>query len=392
MTQDVPDSASRIAFHELLETLREIDAKYVGPCPSVGEPEGVSDGHRFLMHLLGGGLDLFFEADPDHPEFRPTLQSGRKYYGDNPDAIYHSSMIRPDLDYRISGNTDGAVYTSFTVECGGDIDQRYPPGRVGATRNDAALEIQTDGGFEIIASQEPQPGNWLPLTPDACSIVTRHYFEGDEPVDRRRRIPLSIAVRRPLGSPADPPPISNAASVAQGIRRVRNFVRGLSLDYARNGPPLDFASAAPNEFGEPSVWNSESGQAAVDQSNQAAPFELQADEALVIEGRFPRCRFGNIVLWNRHLQTFEYLRRRSSLNRRQTHLQPDGSFRIVVAHEDPGMPNWLDTAGARSGLIFVRYLLPEEQPRRLETRVAKLADLLSAAGGTGAEGPKGSPS
>ncbi len=79
------------------------------------------------------------------------------------------------------------------------------------------------------------------------------------------------------------------------------------------------------------------------------------------------------MLWNRHLQSFEYLERRSSLNRRQTVLRPDGSFRIVVAHEDPGEPNWLDTAGARNGVIFVRYLLPEEPPQPLATRVVKSA-------------------
>ena len=372
---DTPESESRIALHELLETLREIDEQYLGSGRDDEDPDALAAGHRFLMHLLGGGLDLFFEADAENPEFRPTLQSGRKFYGDNPDAIYHSTLIRPELDYRISGKIEDAVYMSFTVEGGGGIDERYPPGRVIGTRNDSVLEIQADGGYELIASQSPRSGNWLPLAPDACSIVTRHYFEGDEPVDRRRRIPLTIEVLRSSGATADTPPIPSGASVACGIRRVRNFVRGLSLDYARNGPPLDLASATPNRFSEPSVWHADTGQAAVDQSNLVAPFELAPDEALTIEGRFPRCRFGNIVLWNRHLQTFEYQRRRSSLNRRQTRLRPDGSFRVVVAHEDPGTVNWLDTAGARTGLIFVRYLLPEEQPMALTTRVVKRADL-----------------
>jgi len=30
----------------------------------------------------------------------------------------------------------------------------------------------------------------------------------------------------------------------------------------------------------------------------------------------------------------------------------------VIAHEDPGVPNWLDTGGHREGTIFWRYLLP----------------------------------
>jgi hypothetical protein len=50
-------------------------------------------------------------------------------------------------------------------------------------------------------------------------------------------------------------------------------------------------------------------------------------------------------------------------------------FRLVVAHEDPGLPNWLDTGGEGEGLIFVRYLLPEEQPLPLSTRVVPLAEL-----------------
>ena len=36
----------------------------------------------------------------------------------------------------------------------------------------------------------------------------------------------------------------------------------------------------------------------------------------------------------------------------------DGSFRIVIAHRDPGVPNWLDTEGRPFGLVFWRYFLP----------------------------------
>jgi hypothetical protein len=369
LTRDGAKPASRVALHALLAALREIDEHYLG---AEEDPVAAGEGHRFLMHLLGGGLDLFFESDPEHPEFRPTLQNGRKFYGDNPDAVYHSATIRPDLEYRVRGNLDGAVYTSFTVEGGGGIDERYPPGRVVSTRSDAALEIAGDGSYELVASQDPRPGNWLPLAPDACSIVTRHYFEGIEAVDRRRRIPLEIEVLGPPANRTSSPGRPDSDSVARGIRRVTNFVRGLSIDYARNGPRLDLAAA--NRFGTPSRWD-DARDPAVDQSNLTARFELDSGEVLLIEGRFPRCRFGNVVLWNRHLQTFEYRHRCASLNRKQTQLRPDGSFRIVVAHEDPGLPNWLDTAGARSGLIFVRYLLPEQQPEPLTTRVVALAEL-----------------
>ena len=91
-----------------------------------------------------------------------------------------------------------------------------------------------------------------------------------------------------------------------------------------------------------------------------------------MRGRFPRCRFANVVLWNHRLQTPPYRHRRVSLNRNQIEYQADGSFEIVVAHQDPGVPNWIDAAGLRTGMIFWRFLLPEEQVFPI---VAELVDV-----------------
>lgn len=385
---------SRRALHALLESITEIDRLHLAPERGIADPADVASGIRFLLHLLGGGLDLALEADPRRPAFRPTMSAGRRFYGDNPDAIYQSTTIDPSCAYRIRGHTQGAVYTSFTVEGGDGLDVRYPPARVVSSLNDTKLGVAADGSYALVASTSPWrgPESWLPLAPDACSIVTRHYFEGDEPVDRRLAIPIEIepidraqdegmAPSEPSSrsdvstfeSPIGPSLARDDAALAQGIRRVENFVRGLSLDYGRNGPAIDFASSEPNRFGPPSGWSGEAGQGPVDQSNLWAPFALEDGEALLIEGRFPRCRFANLVVWNRHLQSLGRPGTRASLNRRQTRLEPDGRFRIVVAGEDPGVPNWLDTGGERSGVVFVRYLLPEERPEGLEARVVRIA-------------------
>lgn len=371
------EAESRQAFHDLLATLAEIDRTHLAADRGLRDPADVATGIRFLLHLLGGGLDLALEADPRRPEFRPTMSAGRRLYGDNPDAIYQSTTIDPDLAWRIRSNVRGAVYTSFTVEGGGSLDERYPPGRVVASLNDARFDLAPDGSYEIVASCDPADARgrpWLPLAPDACSIVTRHYFEGEEPVDRRLPIPIEI---EPIGPHEarvrrDPAWARDDEAVARGIRRVATFVRGLSIDYGRNGPVIDFASREANRFGPPSGWSGEAGQGAVDQSNLWAPFALADDEALVLEGRFPRCRFANLVVWNRHLQSLGRPGTRASLNRRQTRLESDGRFRIVVSATDPGVPNWLDTGGEREGVVFVRYLLPEERPEGISARVVKV--------------------
>jgi hypothetical protein len=66
-----------------------------------------------------------------------------------------------------------------------------------------------------------------------------------------------------------------------------------------------------------------------------------------------------VSLWNRQLQTFDYLRHRVSLNRAQAVADPDGAVSMVIAHRDPGVPNWLSTEGRPFGLVFWRFMLPE---------------------------------
>jgi len=67
--------------------------------------------------------------------------------------------------------------------------------------------------------------------------------------------------------------------------------------------------------------------------------------------------------------------RQSSLNTEQIAYEPDGSYTIVVADEDPGVPNWLDTGGHRTGTIFWRYLLPDEDPTVAQCEVVPISSL-----------------
>jgi hypothetical protein len=242
--------------------------------------------------------------------------------------------------------------------------------------NDSAFDIDADGNYQLIASAEPQPRNWLRLEADATAIATRHYFERPRPVadDPLLHIPLTIEALD-----AAPPPLSSPASVARDIRRVATFLRGLTLDMAANtGPRPAFMSTVPNQFNPPAGLQP-GGYGATDIVNLMAPYALQPEQALVIEGQLPPCRFANIMLWNRFLQTYDYAHYPVSLNRSQMQLGADGGFRVVVAQQDPGVDNWLCTTGETHGLIYVRYILPTQQPTAVRTRVVPVAELRAAA-------------
>ncbi len=43
-------------------------------------------------------------------------------------------------------------------------------------------------------------------------------------------------------------------------------------------------------------------------------------------------------------------------------MRDDGSFQLVVAHEDPGHPNWINTAGHHHGTVALRWVRTDAHP------------------------------
>jgi hypothetical protein len=377
---DAPASASEsgAALEELRAVLGELEASFRTPAWGLRGPLDEAEARRLVMFHLHHAIEAYFEPSPERPAWKRFVTPEKKLLGDNPDAIYYATPVSAEHSYRIRGNVAGATYTSFTVERGGAGGAN--PAALGATLNDAELEIAPDGSYELIASAErPERGNWLALAPDASTLTTRHYYEREQSIaaDQMHHIPLSID-RQGLAAPPPPP---SEASVAAGIRRVASFLRTSVAPPRRDPAQLPpWVSLTPNQFPQPKQDDSNTrvGFAAKDNVYSMAPFVLAPDEALVIRGRFPKCRFANVVLWNRHTHSFDYRYRQISLNRKQTKLEADGSFKMVLAGRDPGVPNWLDIEGRPSGTVFWRFLLPEGEIAPLVARAMKLEDARSA--------------
>ncbi|MFM7224045.1 MAG: DUF1214 domain-containing protein [Actinomycetota bacterium] len=365
-------SGSRAAFAELLTTLREAADRFAGPEWGLVGPDDVAGGLRVLAHLLEGGLVGHFEDDPALPVLRPIVTSTRKSLGDNPDAIYFDAAVSAAHSYRLRGRTAGAVYVSFTIEAGAP-DGGFPE-RTAGVLNDTQFDVDTEGRFEVFLGGPPRARNWIALPPDASRVTTRHYWEAASTPASPPVPDLALAIEA-LG-PVDPPPPPDDASVAAGLRRVARYVRSRSLELPTPGAgdPPPFVSREPNAF-PPPVPPGDHALAAADAAYSMAPYVLGPDEALVIRARWPECRCANVSLWNRHMQTYDYANRQVSRNRAQTVADPDGSFSIVVAHRDPGVPNWLATEGRPFGLVFWRYFLPEGPITTPEARVVPFAEV-----------------
>lgn len=370
-------SKSKDAFDKLLDTLHEAAEGYLVSERGINCETEIAEGYRYILHMLSAGIDLYMEGDPERPAFVRIVSPTRKLMGDNPDAIYHFTRICDDRSYRITGKRTDECYISFTVH------GRPADGRLGAAAepvladmNDRDFQIEPDGSFKIILSPEEQRGNWIKLLPGAASLITRHYYElsGSPAVELDRRIHLHI---EPLDLPPGRPSLTDE-SIARRIDDLVAFIRGGTVEMMIPGTiPIPFVSTTPNQLPQPTVFRlaGQDSWGAVDIAYSMGPYKVQPDEALIIQGTLPECAFANVVLWNKHMQTFEYRDRQVSLNRKQITYEPDGSYRIVVAHKDPGIQNWLDTTGHVEGTIFWRILLPAEQPVQPESRLVKLVDL-----------------
>jgi hypothetical protein len=97
---------------------------------------------------------------------------------------------------------------------------------------------------------------------------------------------------------------------------------------------------------------------------------------LVIDFTPPRCTYWGFLLCNSGTESLEYRYRRVSTNKHRARYRADGSVRIVIAHEDPSLPDvdWIDTEGHREGTMTLRWLLAETTPVP-SPRVVKWRDL-----------------
>jgi hypothetical protein len=350
-------SESRIAFDALLDTLQEVATRFAGEEWMVTAPDDIAEALRSILHLLSTGMETQFEDDAAHPVFHEIVTPWRKMLGDNPDARYHDARIHPTGTYRVRGITGGAVYVSFTVEAGG-VDGGMPE-RTAGVLNDGEFEVAADGSFELTIGGAPQPRAWLALPDDATRITVRHYWEQQDIPAAPPTPSLALAIELIDGDVPARPTLPTDEAVAASIRRMATFVRSRTLESIPapgTGSPPPFVSRVPNEFAPP-VPPGDHALAAADAAYSMAPYVLGPDEALVMRVRWPDCRYGGVALWNRQLQTFDYLRGRVGLNRTQAVPNDDGTATIVIAHRDPGVPNWLTTEGRGFGLVFWRFLL-----------------------------------
>ncbi|MFO0692107.1 MAG: DUF1214 domain-containing protein [Polyangiales bacterium] len=347
------------AWEEYCDTLKAAGASLKFP-GTPQDPFDQAEGYRYLARLVRAGLEGFLEdADPRAPVLKRVVHETVKLGADNPDNYYQNASISGAYEYRIRGNRGTVKYLAFGTQAGhyGQGGGMPPTGFLEASQ----LVTDENGDFEIALSCEKREGNWLPMKPETGLLIVRQTFG-----DKTSETLATLRIER-IDGPNQPLPLT-PAQVDEGLKSAGTLVAGASLLFAKWARDFQKHSNQLPRFDQ-EVSNQAGGDPNI--AYYHSHWRLAPDEALVIEVKPPRCDFWNFQLNNYWMESLEYRYFRIHVNSTMAHYEPDGSVRIVVAHEDPGVPNWIQTVGHREGTMLFRWVRADDHPVP-GTRVMKL--------------------
>ena len=357
-----PDPAT--VWREFCSRIAEAGAAVLGD-PAASGARNQAEGLRCLTRQLVFAVQDAVEfRDADFPAFHRFDDDVTKWGGPNTDNNYLRCSIDPAGLYRLTADVTGCRDAILSLYEG---DMQL--GRYGVfsecTLHELSLE---DGHLELMIGPDRPAGaaNWMATNAEARYLGIRVYvcdWTTDavpdfyiERLDRTGDRPERLTVDR----------MAEALEEAAGWVEVSvpfwlRFVEGVRQ---RNGdnvltPPLQAQGGADNIAYGGGFWNLGDDQAwlITFEPPEAFTWSIQTHT-------WPWFESGDLA----HAQT--------SLNDTQAHTDRDGLVRAVVSHQDPGVPNWIDTEGRPVGMCIYRWIGASDAPVP-EGVVLPLAELRS---------------
>jgi hypothetical protein len=345
-----------MSWEEFIDQLRPLGAKMSERIPQrlSDDPQTRAEAQRLLLAATMRAAADAIIGDRAHPMFVPELNIALNLFQPNSDTIYKSALIEPGGSYRIRGER-GSILFMRLAQLGPDTLRTGKHAPALLEYDFDMLKLSQDGGFDVLLSPERPElhrGDWWRLHPQAEKLMIR-FISYDWGIEREPRIGidrLDVAPNRPRLSALEierrfaelPTIIGNAATMM--VRQVEAL---RSDGYINRLKTADFSQMT----------------GLTRQSYYEGAYELADDEALFFEVAIPkRCGYWSLILTNEIYETTDWYNNQSSLNGAQAQLDAEGVFRAVISARDPGVPNWLDTAGNSRGAVQGRWLDCDERP------------------------------
>ena len=317
----------------------------IANAPFIRTEQDRLEGYDYLAGRIRMAMQMAFDYDLDRPLFvNPTHQFSRQGL-DNPDAIYFNAFLREGVEYVVRGRRGTSADLSFQV-MGGQYSADSAATSLMAF-DDRELDVQPDGSFEFTYVAEP----------GAKSMIVREVFND---WDTEERGTLTIERADKLGQPAKE--LTRDLLAKKYDVAARSLVGSIQTWFAF---PQFFQYKEPvNTLTAPQ--STPGGLAS--QRSSIGHYELADDQALVITvPRCDDCSYQGAQVGSDWYASTDYETHQTSLTKAQAVTDPDGKMRFVVSEQDPGIANWLETTGHRTGALMLRW-------QRLERDLTQEAD------------------
>jgi len=312
------------------------------------DPRLRAEGYRYVKRLEALARQIYIEfPSTTHPMLFRYGDDTTPFGATNIDNNYYRAMLDPTGTYRLSADVTGVKEILFSVQ-----DGEFVFGRVDVLAEAGLGDLEiSDGHLELVLGGPERPSNWLPLGPDAAYLNVREFvsdWEHDALAEfHLERLDTDTPVEN-LTPAALVTAFDQAATWVEASVETWQQYAAMLRQFT---PVNELAAPRPAEGGAQNMLHG------------GTQWDLEAHQALVAEFDRPEATYWSIqtyvIDW---MQPLDFVNRVTGLNDGQLRVDDDGKVRIVLAHTDPGVPNWLDTSGLRQGLLTYRYVKPTVAP------------------------------
>ncbi len=311
-------------------------------------------------------------SDPNHPRIMRVYTQDAQWFGhhmpcskwggDNPNNAYRLMAVSNDGQYELQGRRAAKPSTYVTFQLVGNTTTSLTMGSL----EQMDMDIAADGTFTLTLDATPPNGrrNHLQIPPGTLFLFVRDSMgDWNEDPNWLRIHRLNPPTRGPLSE-------DELAKMA-----VRNITSDVFYAY--------YASRLfhnwPQQM-QPAVGSGNVG-GLVTQVGSVGHFTIGDDEAVVITRNIAGAAYRDIVLHDELICSYDNRDHLSSYTNAQMKPDADGRVTYVLSLKDPGVHNWLDTAGFHDATILCRWQgLPKNGAEApvISSRVVKLAELEDA--------------
>ena len=352
-------SSSVPGWNAFLDGLRDLPDRVLArlPVEQRNDPQIRQEVGRLALSAVAAGSIEALTIDPNHPVFVPAINNYLTIGQPNADTNYRGAKITPGGTYRLRGHR-GSMNQVRIAETGPRPQQTPGSVNLGGLRpvHDLnTLKTDAQGRYDVILSAvrpAGYTGDWWPLDSSSDGLMVRMVGS-----DWANEVEPTLSIERLDGPATRTRP--SAAVLERNLRAIPAYADFIA-------PLLVSRSAQLRAEGTLNKLR------AVDFSKQGGltgqfyfegAYDLKDDEALIIETPVPqKCTYHSLILTNDIYETTDWYNNHSSLNGSQAPIDKDGILRVVISAKDPGVPNWLDTAGYPTGVVQGRWMECSSQP------------------------------